>query len=776
MNKEKNTQTLLASLISRIKKGQRLTASDWMALDRVDGETASKIRDAAIILIRNAIITGNEVKSYERQRINDNPSKKRDVNADEEKKKSRHRYQIEWQRKDRAEGRDIGPLPAPLNPEEVEACSHDLLCFMRRYLAHRFPLPFSRDHLDLIRDCQAVILHGGQRAIGMARGSGKTTIVEVAALWALIYGHRHFLFVVAATSSAARQLMRSIQDELAFNDLLAEDFPAACLPVRALGGVSRRTEAQTTGGEPTLLVWTREEVRLAAQAGGGGAVIRTCGITGAIRGAKATMADGSQVRPDLCLIDDFQTRSSAKSLSQIATRLQVIASDVLGLSGPGVRVACLATCTIIYRGDAAAQLLDRKLHPEWQGATARLMISMPGGKAQTHWQKYTDIYREDMSRDELEQSRKMERATAYYQAHRSAMDDGAEPAWPARVAPGEISATQHAMNLLITRGEDAFWAEYQNAPIDQSSAQQPQLDPDPIVRRLNRIKPGVVPRGAVELTGFIDVGRGCLWYGLLATGDGFRGDLITYGAWPDPNRRVYSKSELNGTLERAYPTGTMQATWWAALEAICHHLLGRDWPDEDGRAHRASLVLIDAGYGESTDTVFDFCKRSAWKDRVLPSRGKGLGAKTRPMSDWPKEPGDKIGPDWRMRTNRARRQKEVVMGVNFWKSFVAARLTAPMGGPGCLMLPGSEPSAHEMLAAHLTAEKRVVVSTNDRTVDEWIEKVGRDNDLLDVVVGCHVAASIRGISFETGSNKAATMAPRMSFAERQKARREERKK
>ena len=95
---------------------------------------------------------------------------------------------------------------------------------------------------------------------------------------------------------------------------------------------------------------------------------------------------------------------------------------------------------------------------------------------------------------------------------------------------------------------------------------------------------------------------------------------------------------------------------------------------------------------------------------------------------------------------------------------------APIGGPGCLSLPGDAPAAHELLANHLTAEKRIVVSTQDRTVDEWVEKTGRDNDLLDVVVGCYVAASIKGISFETGA-RVTVQAPRVSLAERQRAKR-----
>ena len=601
-----------------------------------------------------------------------------------------------------------------------------------------------------------------------------TTIVEGAAVWALLYGHRRYLFIVAATGRAAQMLMSSIRDELAYNDALGDDFPDATHAIRALGGVARRAEAQTIEGNPTHLIWTRGEVRLPSTAAGGGSVIGIAGITGAIRGAKATLADGAHVRPDLCLVDDFQTRDSAKSPNQTANRLQILASDVLGLAGPGQRVACLCACTVIQRNDGAAQLLDRKAHPEWQGTTARLMLSMPGRSSIPLWDQYAEIYREDLGRDSIPQESKLDRATAFYRANRAKMDVGASAAWEARKSDGEESAIQHAMDLLITRGEDAFWAEYQNAPRDESSAQQPQMEPEVLSRRINRIRPGVVPRGAVELTAFVDVGEGCLWWGVLAAGDAFRGDLVAYGAYPDPGRRVFSKAEMRGALERAHPAGSMQGTWFAALTHLGSMILDRDWPDEDGQPRRVSLMMIDCGFGNSTDTVFDWIKRSPWKDRIYPSRGKGIGAKTRPMSDWPKEPGDKMGTDWRIRTNKARKSREVVFGTNFWKSFVADRLHAPMGGLGALSWNGDKPNEHEMLASHLTAEKRVTVSTNDRTVDEWVAKVGRDNDLLDVLVGCHVAASIRGVSFDTGSRQSTRAAPRVSLADRQRLAREKR--
>lgn len=669
----------------------------------------------------------------------------------------------------RARARDIGPPPPVVDPTRKDSCRLDLLAFLCKYLGHRFPLPFSRDHLDLIASVQGIILHGGLRALAMPRGSGKTTVLEAASLWALLYAHRRFMMVVAATQPKALEILKNIQDELQFCDLLHEDFPEATHAVRALGGVSRRTEAQTCGGQPTHLTWTREVVRLPSIAAGGGSAIQIAGITGAIRGAKMAMGDGVQLRPDLCLVDDFQTRASAVSASQVARRLQILQSDVLGLAGPGQRVACLCACTIVARNDGAAQILDKKLHPEWQGSTGRLLRSMPAPSAEKMWDKYTEIYREDLANEAITQDHKLDRATEYYAANRAAMDAGAEAGWPERVSPGEASAIQHAINLRITRGDEAFAAEYQNEPLGDQAAELVPLQAESVARRCNRLPAGVVPNGAAEVTAFVDMGEGVLWHGVGAFSEGFRCDLITYGAWPNPERRVFTKAEMRGFLARQYPAASMQESWWLALSALCGHLLDRDWMDESGRAHRIQLMLIDAGYGHSTDTVFDFCKRSQWADRIMPSRGVGIGAKKQPMADWRREKGDKMGPDWRMPWNKARKQREVVFGTNFWKSHVAARLLLPAGSPGSLSVYGDKPSVHELLALHLTAEKAKRVSTEQRTIDEWDLRPGRDNDLLDVVVGMHVAASIRGVSFDARAKTSQEKPRRVSLAEVQAA-------
>lgn len=688
----------------------------------------------------------------------------------------RRRYKAEHRAKVRASTRDIGPVPPVRNPKRKAKFKRDLLGFLLSYLPHRFPLKFSQDHLDLIASIQGIMLHGGQRALALPRGSGKTTILEGACLWALLYGHRRFLFVVAATGKAAKQIMENLQQELSMNDDLFADFPEACHAIRALGGVSQRAEAQTSEGRPTLIVWTGDEVRLPMMSAGGGSVIQIAGITGAIRGAKSSLVSGANVRPDLCLVDDFQTRESAKSGNQTANRLQIMQSDVLGLAGPGERVACFCACTIIQPGDGAAQLLDRKMHPEWQGTTARLMRSMPSKSAMVLWEQYTEIYHEDLLNEALPQERKLVRATLFYRKNRAAMDDGAVASWAERKSEGELSAVQHAMNLLITRGEEAFNAEYQNEPRGLAAAATlPQLQAEEIAKRLNRVPHGVVPNGTQTLVAYIDVGEGCLWYHVGAFAEGFAGASVAYAAHPDPGRRYFSKSEMNGELMRVYPLGSFEAAWYAALTAVCGQILDRDWKGEDGLTYRVSRCLIDYSYGESTDTVFKFCKESPWSDRLLPSRGKGIGAKGRPMDTWPKEKGDKLGTGWRIQRNKNRHQREVVIDTNGWKSSTFQRLTSSMGGPSCFMLSGISASDHEMISHHLAAENRVRVSAVGRTIDEWSRKPGEDNDLFDCVVGCHVAASIEGITItDKTAGRASRKSEPVSFAEQQRLARERR--
>lgn len=643
----------------------------------------------------------------------------------------------------RAAGRDIGPIPAPANKRRRARCRRDLLAFARTYFPARFPLAFSDDHLRVIQLLQVAILTGGQFAVAMPRGSGKTTICEVAVLWALLFGHRRFVFVVAADSAAALSICASLRAELESNEALLADFPDACFPIAVLKGIARRAEGQTSEGERTCLIWTKDEVRLPKSATGGGSVIRAAGITGRIRGAKATMADGAQARPDLVLVDDPQTDESARSPSQVAARLKTMTSTILGLAGPGQRIACLTTVTVIERGDLADQILDRQAHPEWQGFKAQLMRSMP--TAVHLWDAYAEILREDMRLE-----RGGERATSFYREHREAMDAGADPAWPQRVGPGELSATQHAMNLRIVRGEPAFLAEYQNAPADPlaSCADLVQITAAAVLRKINHHDRGVVPVEDTILTAGIDVQGAALYWSLVAWSPGFAGDLIAYGTYPDQGRPYFRLSEIEKTIAKAHPGGTQEAAIYAALEALVGKLCGAEWMRDDGTTARVEQVLIDAGWFKSTDAIYQFARRSTFGSLVLPYFGRAVAAGATPLDEWRKKPGDRSGPAWRIPKPGPRQARHVLADPNVWKSFLADRLLAGAGGAGSLGIYGSSPAEHRMLADQLAAEVRTRVSANGRTADEWRAKPNQDNHLLDTLVMSAVGASIRGAKLD----------------------------
>lgn len=80
------------------------------------------------------------------------------------------------------------------------------------------------------------MLRGGLFALAMPRGSGKSSLTEVAAIGAMFYGYREFIMLIGATESAALELLDSIMTEFEVNEHLAEDFPEVCFPIQQLDG------------------------------------------------------------------------------------------------------------------------------------------------------------------------------------------------------------------------------------------------------------------------------------------------------------------------------------------------------------------------------------------------------------------------------------------------------------------------------------------------------------------------------------------------------------
>lgn len=636
-------------------------------------------------------------------------------------------------------GRDIGPIPEIADSERRAACEYDLRRFLITYFPSAFPRPFSTDHDEFIAETQRAILEGHKKAKAMPRGSGKTTIFERAILWAVIYGHCSMAALIAATDDKAQDNLASIGGELETNDLLAEDFPEVCYPIRKLERIANRAKGQTCQGVPTRIKIVKDRIVIPTIEGSrsSGAAIFAAGLTGGgIRGAKHTMPDGRIVRPSVALIDDPQTRKSASSAADSRTRERIVTGDVTGMAGPGQSLSVLMAVTVIYRGDLADRMLNRTLNPEWRGDRCRLMRSMPANMEL--WDKYHEIRANDLRADG-----DGSKGTDFYIANLEAMRAGAEASWEHRKLESDVDAIQHAMNLYY-ESREAFFAEYQNEPLDESPDGDELLPAPEIMKRLSLVDRRIVPLEAEWITAHIDVHDRLLYFAVCAWSRAFRGFVIDYGAWPDQPMPYFAMRNCRTVLGEKYPGMTREGSISQGLLDLVDLLCGREWTQEGGSVKYLDRLLIDDGY-EARKVVFPVARRSEHRRIIRTSKGYAITAKAiRSMDEWPVRDGEIKGDHWRDAPIQSSKVRRITFDPNHWKSFVHKRLAAAEGDPSSLTLFGHDPRRHELLADHLCAEYRVQLSGH-RRVDEWQPRPGKpDNHYFDNLVGCAVAASHLG--------------------------------
>jgi len=595
----------------------------------------------------------------------------------------------------------------------------------------------------VIQRVEAAVLHGGLFALAMPRGSGKTTLCQVGCIWAAFTGRREFICFFASAAALAQDNLADIKAELEGNELLAADWPEVCIPVQKLEGLANRCKGQLYQGKRTHIEWQKRQIVLPAIEGSAasGVIIRVAGITGSLRGLKFTRPDGRSVRPSLVVIDDPQTDRSAGSLLQCATREKLLSGAILGLAGPGQKIAGVMPCTVIRRGDMADNILDRKKHPEWQGERFRMVYQFP--TEQKLWDEYGRIRHEDLAAGG--DGRK---ATKFYRQNRKPMDAGSRIAWPQRRNKDELSGLQHAMNLLL-RDEEAFWAECQNEPKAAAGSQVLQLAADSIAARVNGVTRGTVPLHCTRLTAFVDVQHSLLYWLVAGWSEDFTGAVVDYGTFPDQQRSYFTLQTAQRTLQHASPGVSVQAAVMSGLQSCVGQLVGREWPREDGTTMRIERCMVDAKDGRLVDTITEFCRTSQWSALLYPSSGKGIGPADRPMPEYIVRPGERLGLHWLLARMGKRAVRHVVIDVNWWKSYVQQALLMAAGDRGALRLCGKQGADHRMLADHCVAETCEVLTheKSGRQCAMWKLKPSRpDNHWWDCLVGCAVGASIQGAS------------------------------
>ena len=641
------------------------------------------------------------------------------------------------------EGRDIGPIPECKRVADRARVAKSFRLFCERVLKERFALAWSPDHLRAIEKIERSILNGDVFALAMPRGSGKTTLILAAVLWAVLNGYRRYVTLIGADRDAAAKLLQGLKVELETNDELLELYPEAVYPIRALEGKANKATGQLLNGDRTYIEWKGPRIVFADVPGAPSrsAIIEVYGILGRIRGAQFITPRGEALRPDLFVLDDPQTDRSAVSPSQVSKRLNMITGTVLGLAGPGKSVAGFAAVTVIAPDDVADQLLNRDKYPDWQGERFKLVYAWP--KSIDLWEQYGTLRAEG-----LKNGRGLAEATAFYKANQKAMDAGAAVAWAERfdAKRGEISALQHAFNKRFA-GPETFDAEFQNEPVPPESDVE-TLPAAQIETKLHGHGVGVLPPAADLLTAFIDV-QGQLLYWLVAAWESstFTGYVLDYGSWPEQTAIHYTLRNASRTLARAYPRRGLEGRIRAGLVDLVDKLSATRYATPDGQLNqRIQLIGIDAAWGPSTKVVQAVAIEHPRANWLVPCFGRGIGPSETPMVDWNPKPGERKGAFWILRPTLGG-GRHCVVDTNAAKSFINSRLNVAIGDPGALSLYTPKlTTGHRMIAEHWRAEQvKTLTVEGGRSGEVWKLPPNKpDNHLWDCMVGAGVMASLSG--------------------------------
>ena len=724
-------------------------------------------------------------------------------------KKDEYRDPLQYERvKERARkdsalrslaGREIAPLPAVANPARRASASASLLVFCKLYFAQKFKKPFGQNHLALIDALQNVIADGGKQAIAMPRGTGKTTISTVAAIWALLTARRRFVVIVASNTKEARKLLKSIVQIIGSNQLLCQDFPEICVPVRALRGSALLARGQLFYGEPTNVQISADIFRLPTipASPASGSTVCAYGVKAAIRGLSAEAPDGSTIRPDFLFLDDLQTDSIAINPKRVADLEEIVASTLEGLVENGADVAAVQTCTVKAPDDYADRVLNRELNPRWNGLRFASLAAMP--ERLDLWRQYRSLWFESETR-----------ATAFYKKNAEDMRRGAVVTWPeAYSGKRYLDALEYYM-VRWCDNERAFYSEQQNQPLELGGGTV-KLAAKTISRKLNGYSRGIIPENTAKITAAIDVHGDLLYYVICAWRADFTGYVVDYGTFPEQKRKYFQKNDGGlDTLKTEFPELTADGRLQRGLTILFQNLRSATFKAsfnsnvEENRNERPGSpgwrYELPLDHEESrpldayvTNTASDQRERKAqdtrgsaiwepplgvdrivvdqgWKPEVVenairavdtrlivPAKGQAVLAKSRPMAQWPRRNGRVFG--WHVIDEKPPKGslRLFLHDANYWKTKVHEALSLEPGESGSLSLFGHDAQDHKMLSEQLSAEVAKLVEYGANRVVEWSPNVNRpDNHFFDATVGCFVAASSLGLLTDDDPRKRTT--------------------
>ncbi len=632
-------------------------------------------------------------------------------------------------RRFRERGRDLGELPKARYVRIRRSCRHSLLKFGLTFclgpdkMLKRRPSPRMERFVNAL---QETVLHGGNRHVRWPRGKGKSTWLKIAALWALVYGHRRFVLILAATKPMAEEATTEIWRFAAEDERFAAAFPEISVPLADAAFNPQRMRVQTYKGRKTHLTENvRYSYRRFAQLRdfpNTGGILAARGADQAIRGLNI-----GSIRPDFIFIDDPQTDESAASPSQTAKIEARIQGAVLGLGDTNRTCAAVMASTPIEPDDISERYADPERHSEWLTTTEKLVVRF-GPK------EMINLYLQNVRLDNAAQDVKLTRSRAFYIEHRAEIEDGVEMMDDADFDPAlEVSAYHHALNRLHLMKEKAFYAECQMQPSRAQGVYR--IEPVKVAQRLTNIPFGTIPPECDQgILAFCDVNDvvGLRWE-IMAFGKGRVTATLAYGRYPE-----------RGPL---YPEGTPPSavpTYLApALRKVAEQIAAARFVGADGEMVPVRGICFDGGWQTETVALVVSEIRAAGIIQAVWSKGYSSTQYSRYHHD--KAASTKgLRAAEECHTWVTPNGMYLAYNADYWREVAQTSFLAPPLSPSSSALWGSDSALHYDFATEVCAETLLAKESHPRYGNIWVWKENGPNHFCDTHSGCMVYGAIRG--------------------------------
>lgn len=615
-------------------------------------------------------------------------------------------------------------IPDCKNPIRREKCLADPELFLKTYFADKYTRPFGRHHQKMIEVMLSRAKYGGSQAIAAPRGCGKSELTKGMLAYLIFAGMVRFPLPIAATNDLASSLFADFQTKVKTVDLLYEDFPEVCHPVRALEGAPQRAGRQHVDGQLTRIKWTTTELMLPYVPGSqfGGVKMTYYGLDAAFRGLNE---DGD--RPDFVIIDDPETEESARNIEQVKKREDTLDKAISGLAEEGQNLAIVLLTTIQNTYCLSAKVTDRKIRSSYNGLRFSMVVKWPTDMEM--WENYITIRKSDQEHGDEHGKN----AVKYYLESREAMDAGSEMLTdhfvPVELEDGTQlvhSSLQFAFNKIADTSMSAYRTEYQNDPEPEEETERIGLTAGKVQSRVSSLMQREAPSTTECRTIGLDIGnRQSHWTDIAWEGNAI-GSIVDYGIM----ETHLGHNPDDKAIELAILT---------SLEI---------WADEVAAKINPILCLIDSGSGVGQkQAVYEFCRRRGRP--FYPSKGWDTGRFRMPERSEEKIPFLESWAHWKPEDGLHLYN----VHTEWWKPWLQQRfVTNPFDEAGnrvdgslVLFSPGEDKRRHLSFAHHITAEEEQFIPVFGKARKRIFFQKNANNHWLDATALACAAAGCVGV-------------------------------